>query len=82
MPCLSIAPAKDTAETMGPCLEYMPEPEDPAPDPCLTVLPEPPPPSPTPPTPTDNETGSIHEVRQRVLARGVLPEDIAKQLLT
>ena len=92
-PCLS--PPEDTAvgpclsETpephVGPCLEPVPEPR-PELTPCLSPVPEPVPepvPAPVPaPQPADGASGQ-HEpddAVRRVLARGVLPDDVAALL--
>lgn len=88
-PCLS-PPAPDT--DVGPCLSE----EPPQPDPCLVTLPPPepepelgpclsPPAEPTPPpaqVPPDASGSLLRDdsPRARVLARGVLPDDVAALL--
>lgn len=72
MPCLSIEPEPDTG--VGPCLEYVQEPEPETP-------PEPPPEEPE----EDPDGGAMltpsrSEAVERVLAQGVLPEDVVALL--
>lgn len=84
-------PPQDTA--VGPCLSELPDPyigpclspvdEPPPMDVCLSVLPEPEPPEPVPqPTPADGASGqrAPSDAVRRVLARGVLPDDVAERL--
>ncbi len=74
MPCLSIEPDPDTG--VGPCLEYVPDPD---PD-------EEPPPEPSPEEEDADPDGgamllpSRSEAAERVLAQGVLPEDVVAML--
>ena len=80
--CLSII----LPEHVGPCLDFPvepPEPPEPPIEPCLEYISEPEP-EPAPEPAGDDgkggKTGSIQGVRDRVLARGVLPEDVAALL--
>jgi hypothetical protein len=88
-PCLSFVPEEPPppdvghclSEELGPCLEYVPE--EPPMDVCLSILPRerPEPPEPKPePEPEPEPEGSLDAARRRVLARGVLPEDVAALL--
>jgi hypothetical protein len=80
-PCLSIEieePEEPEEVHIGPCLKYAPEPVDTGLGPCLEYPPELEEEEPDP----GGEQGALSpgSVRERVLARGVLPEDVAALL--
>lgn len=86
-PCLSERPNPPPEPPLEPCLSVQPDPQPPEPDlgPCLS-----PPAPPDPPPPSGEDAGlrrapgeerlAREDVRKRVLARGVLPADVAERL--